>query len=266
MTAQSCLTLDSSGDCQMRTMLLTSVAAFGLALAAPALAQNAGTAPGTPPTVTNGAIPPPHQLMRAGSMDPSTGARWGHTPGIGESLPMSPHASNIAPQDTRSVIAPSLPVPIIGENATPAQFLGTARDALARGRTGEAQEALERAETRRLDRDTMRGISPENDPMIGKIRAALDSLSSRNVQMAQQNIADALPAAAENGGTAMENGGTGMESGAAMNMTNPSGGSVSPYPDTGAYQAERHHTAMPGTQGVEVSPPGTQMNPNGTQQ
>ena len=244
----------------MRTILLTSVAAVGLALAAPAWAQNTGTAPGTP-SVTNGPIAPPHQLMREGAMNPSTGARWGHTPGIGQSLPMSPQASNIGPQDTRSVIAPSLPMPAIGENATPAQFLNTARDALARGRTGEAQEALERAETRRLDRDAMRGISPENDPMIGKIRAALDSLAAHHAQMAEQNIADALPGSAENGGT-------GMEGGAAMNMTNPGtmtgpGGSVSPYPDTGTYQAERHHTAMPGTQGVQISPPGSEMNPNG---
>jgi hypothetical protein len=251
----------------MRTMLLTSVAAFGLALAAPAMAQNTGATPGNPPTVSHGAIPPPHQLMREGAMNPTTGARWGHTPGIGESLPMSPQASNITAQDTRSVIAPSLPVPGIGENAAPIQFLNTARNALARGRTGEAQEALERAETRRLDRDSMRGISPENDPMIGKIRAALDSLANHHAQMAEQNIAEALPASSQNGGTGME-GGTamnGMEEGSAMNMTSP-GGSISPYPDTGTYQAARHHTAMPGTQGVEVSPPGSQMNPNGTPQ
>jgi hypothetical protein len=245
----------------MRTMLLTSVAACGLALAAPALAQNTGAAPGNGPAATTPTIPPPHQMMREGAMNPATGARWGHTPGIGLSLPMSPQASNIAPQDTRSLIAPSLPVPPIGRNATPAQFLGTARDALARGRTGEAQEALERAETRRLDRDAMRGISPENDPMIGKIRAALDSLAGHHLQMAEQNIAEAMPATAQNGGGGRV--GTGMEGGSAMNQTGV-GGPTAPYPDTGVYQAERHHTTIPGSQGVETTPPGTQMNPNGS--
>lgn len=229
----------------MRTMLLTSVAAFGLALAAPAMAQNTATTPTTPP---------PHKLMREGAMNPATGARWGHTPGIGISLPVSPQASNITPQDTRSIIAPTLPKPALGENATPAQFLGAARDALARGQTGEAQEAMERAMTRRLDRDAMGGIEPSNDPMIGKIRAALDSLASRQFQTAQQDIASAMPVAAETGGT---------PGGEAMNTTGV-GGPTAPYPGTGVYQAERHHTTIPGTQGAQVSPPGTQMNPNGS--
>ena len=241
----------------MRTLLLTSVAAFGLALAAPAMAQNTGTTPGTP------TIPPPHKLMREGAMNPSTGARWGHTPGIGESLPMSAQASNIQPQDTRSIIAPSLPVPPIGDSANTAQFLNAARNALARHRTGEAQEALERAMTARLNGDALRGKSPTDDRVINQIQAALDALANHHFAMVDQHIADAMPGA---GGGNMQTGpmeGTGMEGGAAMNMTGV-GGPTAPYPDTGVYQAERHHTTIPGTQGVQPTPPGTQMTPPGS--
>ena len=227
----------------MRTLLLTSVAAFGLALAAPAMAQDTGV-----PT------PAPHKLMREGAMNPATGARWGHTPGIGVSLPVANQASNIAPQDTRSIIAPTLPKPPLAENATPAQFLAAARDSLARGQTGAAQEALERAMTRRLDRDALRGIDPSGDPMIGKIRASLDALASHQLQTAQQDISSAMPATAENEGLGMGN--------SAMNMTGV-GGPTAPDPDTGVYQAERHHTAIPGNQG-QMAPPGSEMNPNGS--
>jgi hypothetical protein len=61
-------------------------------------------------------------------------------------------ASNITPYDTRSVIAPALPVPPVPLTAPPSAFLSVARSAVQAGRTGEAQEALERAETRLLDR------------------------------------------------------------------------------------------------------------------
>src|SRR5690242_13993731 len=66
--------------------------------------------------------------------------------------PQSSQSSNINPGDTRSSIAPRLPTPLAGEDTTPRRYLIDARQALALGRTGEAQEALERAETRLLDR------------------------------------------------------------------------------------------------------------------
>src|SRR5271166_2747793 len=65
--------------------------------------------------------------------------------------PLDLRASNIAPADTRSAVAPALPVPAVALSAPPLSFLEAARWALAGARTGEAQEALERAETRLLD-------------------------------------------------------------------------------------------------------------------
>jgi hypothetical protein len=68
--------------------------------------------------------------------------------------PTSNSASNINPGDTSSTIAPQLPTPASGEDNAPTEYLIAARQALAAGRTGEAQEALERAETRLADRST----------------------------------------------------------------------------------------------------------------
>jgi hypothetical protein len=55
----------------------------------------------------------------------------------------------------------------------------SARSALAAGRTGEAQEALERAETRLLDRSTpaFRTGDPSTNPVVEQIRTILAALS-----------------------------------------------------------------------------------------
>src|SRR5690348_11620523 len=84
--------------------------------------------------------------------NPETGARPGNEIGTGMSLPLSDKAGNILPEQDGSSIAGRLPPPPLEENASVRDFLVAARGALAAGRTGEAQEALERAETRALDR------------------------------------------------------------------------------------------------------------------
>ena len=76
--------------------------------------------------------------------------------------PTSNKASNIGAADTASPIAPALPSPDLGPGAPPLAFLHAARAALATGRTGEAQQALEMAETRLLDRSTP--LFQTNDP------------------------------------------------------------------------------------------------------
>ncbi len=77
---------------------------------------------------------------------------------------VSQHDSNITPSDTRSITAPRLPEPGAPSPSPPAAFLAAARRAVAAGRTGEAQEALERAETRLLDRPAApgSGLQPDN--------------------------------------------------------------------------------------------------------
>jgi hypothetical protein len=66
------------------------------------------------------------------------------------SLPMSDKAGNITAADTTSPLAARLPEPLVADNAPIRDFLVAGRNALAAGRTGEAQEALERAQTRAL--------------------------------------------------------------------------------------------------------------------
>jgi hypothetical protein len=85
--------------------------------------------------------------------DPATGARPGNVIGTGQSLPLSDKASNATAGDSKSVIAPRLPTPSVGDDAAPLAFLQAAERALTLGHTGEAQEAIERAESRLLDRD-----------------------------------------------------------------------------------------------------------------
>jgi hypothetical protein len=76
-------------------------------------------------------------------VDPETGARPGNEIGTGSSLPLSDKASNITPQDTTSTIAPNLPSPAVGPDASVRNYLVAARSALLVGRTGEAQPLVD---------------------------------------------------------------------------------------------------------------------------
>ena len=105
-------------------------------------------------------------------------------------------ASNITPFDARSVIAPALPVPPVPSGDPPRAFLFAARDAVERGLTGEAQEALERAETRLLDGTLPAAASatPDRQQAVLAIGAARDALARRDRQAAVVAIDGALAA------------------------------------------------------------------------
>lgn len=139
-------------------------AALLLLLGGPALAQN----------------PPPT----------ASGARPGNDIGTGESLPLSNKASNTPGAPARSVIAPNLPSPPLGPNAGPADYLRAAHTALAAGKTGEAQQALEMAQTRALDRSVPMGQTgtPSASPLVSSISAALQALGTGNRANAMQAI------------------------------------------------------------------------------
>ena len=123
-----------------------------------------------------------------------TGARPGNDIGTGMSLPLSNNASNIGADDTQSDIAPRLPVPEAGDDAAPAAYLRSARAALLGGRTGEAQEALERAESRLLDRDVdpRRANIAIQDPMVQDVSRAREALAAGDRAMTLQFIEAAL--------------------------------------------------------------------------
>jgi hypothetical protein len=160
----------------MRKMLLTSAALFGLAASLPAFAQSA-----------NGP--------------------WAHQPGTGESGPASSSASNIDSSDAHSAIAPHLPEPAQGRNASPEALLHDAQHALMHHKTGLAQQSLEMAETRLLDRSTLPADAntPDQSPEIMDVTKALNALAHHDWEGARQAIHMALasaPGAASNNGMA----------------------------------------------------------------
>ena len=126
-------------------------------------------------------------------LSPASGARPGHQPGIGESLPRSSQASNIAPGDMHAV-APTLPAPALGADAMVATYLRTARASLVAGRTGQAQQALEMAETRALDRSVAQGQAdtPSHSALVARIGAARRALGAGDRAQALHRIDAAL--------------------------------------------------------------------------
>ena len=108
--------------------------------------------------------------------------------------PQSSRASNIDQSDTRSTIAPSLPAPPVGQNAGPRQLLVAAQEAIAAHRTGMAQEALERAESRLLDRSVPQGRSnePTDSSAVEQIEAARHALAAGDLVTASNTVQSVL--------------------------------------------------------------------------
>lgn len=125
--------------------------------------------------------------------DLALGARPGNLIGSGSSLPTSDHASNITEANTRSTIAPRLPSPQAATD-TPHALLSAAYRALETGRTGEAQEALERAETRLLSRSVAYGRvgDPSANPAVSHLAAARQALAANDSVKARRLVLTAL--------------------------------------------------------------------------
>jgi hypothetical protein len=106
-------------------------------------------------------------------------------------------ANNITATDTRSTIAPALQAPPVAAESPPIVFLEAARTALNGGRTGETQEALERAEARLLSRavDPADAATPDTQREVNDIGAARRALAVRDRSGAARAINDAILAA-----------------------------------------------------------------------
>ncbi len=120
------------------------------------------------------------------------GARPGNDIGTGMSLPRSNKAGNLNAATTNSDLAPNLPAPVGVDSVH--DLLVTARQALAANQTGAAQEALERAESRALDRDITPGTEriPDQNPQVAAIAQARDALANNNLQGAIAIVDGAL--------------------------------------------------------------------------
>ncbi len=203
----------------MRKTLLASATLFGLAFVPAAFAQtpapdatapagtDAGTAGQTPsgsagtnaPSATQPA--PRHYHHRVAQADPQ-GEHWAHQPGTGQSGPASARASNIDSGDAHSEIAPHLPQPAGGENAGPWNYLRDAERALDHHETGRAQQALEMAETRLLDRSTPvnEANQPDQGPVVAQVSQARQALGHGDIRASRSAIALALTHAPQGGG------------------------------------------------------------------
>lgn len=155
----------------MFRFILSALAAAIVLSGASAVAQLRLTPQGVPP-----------------GANPETGARPGNAIGTGMSLPMSTKAGNL-----------NLPTPAVGENASAAELLRAARGALAAGRTGEAQQALEMAQTRLLDRSVPLGQTdrPSDNPAVGQIAQARQALLADDRPTCMRLIEAAIPAVSQ---------------------------------------------------------------------
>jgi hypothetical protein len=115
----------------------------------------------------------------------------------------SDRASNIAPADTHSLIAPRLPLPP-PEHSAPWQLMQDARAWLVQGETGAAQEALERAETRLLDLgDPTAAASERHAQLLQAVTEARQALGHHNPGRAEAILTAALGAPVVAGGGAV---------------------------------------------------------------
>ncbi|MFL5256946.1 MAG: hypothetical protein ACJ8AI_29460 [Rhodopila sp.] len=115
-------------------------------------------------------------------------------------LTISAAAQQAAPNDQRFV-HPGLPAPALAENSPPSAYLRAAQGALATGRTGEAQEALEQAQTRLLDRSVPLGQTndPSGNPAVGQIAQALQALAAHDRATCMHWIETAMGTASAQG-------------------------------------------------------------------
>src|SRR6266567_2031417 len=97
--------------------------------------------------------------------------------------PLSPLPSSGPAEDgSRGVLANPFPMPSVGEDASPRDFLQAALGAIAAGRTGEAMEALERAESRLLSRSVRpsRAGVPSQSQIVHDVAQARSALAAND--------------------------------------------------------------------------------------
>lgn len=104
-------------------------------------------------------------------------------------------------QPAGSTVLSPLPSPPASVQDRPSDYLRAAQSAVAAGRRGEAQEALEMAQTRMLDRAVPLGQTnnPSDNPTIAEISQALRALAARDRAASLQSIQAALVSATAQG-------------------------------------------------------------------
>lgn len=95
----------------------------------------------------------------------------------------------------------NLPSPDLPENAKVVDFLRAAQSAIAAGRTGEAENALEMAQTRILDRSVplFQTQNPSDNPTVVQITQARQALAAGDRNSVLQLIGAAIDSASAQG-------------------------------------------------------------------
>jgi hypothetical protein len=116
------------------------------------------------------------------------------------SLPLAASAQPAADTE-RPVIHSALPAPDLPENAKASDFLHAALSAVVAGRTGQAEESLEMAQTRLLDRSVPLGRThdPSKNPAVGQIAQARQALSAGDRAACLQAIQAAIASSTAEG-------------------------------------------------------------------
>jgi hypothetical protein len=114
-------------------------------------------------------------------------------------LPLIALAQPYAP-GSKTVLSP-LPSPGVPEGGRPSDYLRAAQGALVAGRNGEAQESLEMAQTRMLDRSVQMGQTnnPSDNPTVGQISQALQALAARDRASCLRSLQTAIESATAQG-------------------------------------------------------------------
>ncbi|MDR3440540.1 hypothetical protein [Telmatospirillum sp.] len=141
-----------------------------------------------------GVIAMPALAQTTAEAEPNTAPEAGVAAHTGRLHHQSAKASNISSSDTRSVIAPNLPTPSIGWDGSSLDYLKSARTSLAAGHTGQAQQSLEMAETRALDRSVPQDQTNarSDDKLVLQVASALQALGNGQRQEALKIIDAAL--------------------------------------------------------------------------
>jgi hypothetical protein len=94
-----------------------------------------------------------------------------------------------------------LPEPAVPEGAKVSDYLRAAQSAIAANHPGQAESALEMAQTRLLDRSVPLGQTgvPSDNPLISQIGQARQALQAKDRQTALQMIGSALTLATSRG-------------------------------------------------------------------
>lgn len=185
----------------MRKALLASAALFGIVVTAPVLTQTTVTPPTAPGSSGTAEPAPPNESGAASgggttsgtvntqATDPGPATSGAPAPGgttqeqttsqptNSKPVEHGPAASERRPHQApqrRSLAAPRSTTSSVDENASADQYLRDAQTALRRGRIREAQEALERAETRVLN--SAPGTAAGQNSAVSTIERAREAL------------------------------------------------------------------------------------------